>query len=250
LCIAPGFIDIHTHADFSLNHHPEQLSVLYQGVTTQVGGNCGFAVGQIDDTPPCSAKSNAGSNRTASRLGGGRSTSICGYWTSWGWARTTSLSAGTARRVKRSWATRSVRPRMRNWTRCAKRLRLCFEAGAFAFTTGLEYPPNSFAETEEIIELAKVAAQYGGFYATHLRSEGDQLIESVQEALRIAEEAGAAAPTGAPQGGRQAQLGQGASNAANGQRRRGAGGWMSRWMSTRIQRTKPRWRLLRCPVGR
>jgi N-acyl-D-aspartate/D-glutamate deacylase len=51
LCVAPGFIDIHTHADFSLNHHPEQLSVLFQGVTTQVGGNCGFAVGQIDDTP-------------------------------------------------------------------------------------------------------------------------------------------------------------------------------------------------------
>ncbi|OYT68271.1 MAG: amidohydrolase, partial [Armatimonadetes bacterium CP1_7O] len=61
--------------------------------------------------------------------------------------------------------------------------------GAFAFTTGLEYPPNSFAETEEIIELAKVAAQYGRFYATHLRSEGDGLIESVQEALRIAQEA-------------------------------------------------------------
>jgi N-acyl-D-amino-acid deacylase len=189
LCVAPGFIDIHTHADFSLNHHPEQLSVLFQGVTTQVGGNCGFAVGQIDDAPlfrqeqrwlkPYGVHINWRSFdeylRLLDELGlGANYVPQCGH--------------GTARKKVMGYEKRPPTPAELDAMR--REIALCFEAGAVAFTTGLEYPPNSFAETEEIIELAKVAAQYGGFYATHLRSEGDYLIESVQEALRIAHEAG------------------------------------------------------------
>jgi N-acyl-D-aspartate/D-glutamate deacylase len=189
LCVAPGFIDIHTHADFSLNHHPEQLSVLFQGVTTQVGGNCGFAVGQIDDTPlfrqeqrwlkPYGVSINWRSFdeylRMLDELGLGTNyVPQCGH--------------GTARKKVMGYEKRPPTPAELDAMR--REIAQCFEAGAVAFTTGLEYPPNSFAETEEIIELAKVAAQYGGFYATHLRSEGDYLIESVQEALRIAQEAG------------------------------------------------------------
>jgi N-acyl-D-amino-acid deacylase len=189
LCIAPGFIDIHTHADFSLNHHPEQLSVLFQGVTTQVGGNCGFAVGQIDDAPlfrqeqrwlkPYGVHINWRSFdeylRLLDELGlGANYVPQCGH--------------GTARKKVMGYEKRPPTPAELDAMR--REIAQCFEAGAVAFTTGLEYPPNSFAETEEIIELAKVAARYGGFYATHLRSEGDYLIESVQEALRIAQEAG------------------------------------------------------------
>ncbi|MFN3689772.1 MAG: N-acyl-D-amino-acid deacylase family protein [Fimbriimonadales bacterium] len=189
LCVAPGFIDIHTHADFSLNHHPEQLSMLFQGVTTQVGGNCGFAVGQIDDSPlfqqehrwlkphgvAIKWRSFAEYLQILDDLGLGTNyVPQCGH--------------GTARKKVMGYDRRAPTPAELDAMR--REIALCFEAGAFAFTTGLEYPPNSFAETDEIIELAKVAAQYGGFYATHLRSEGDQLIESVQEALHIATEAG------------------------------------------------------------
>lgn len=189
LCVAPGFIDIHTHADFSLNHHPEQLSVLFQGVTTQVGGNCGFSVGQIEDSPlfhqehgwlkPHGVEINWRSFdeylRILDELGLGTNyVPQCGH--------------GTARKKVMGYDKRP--PTHAEIDAMRREIALCFEAGAVAFTTGLEYPPNSFADTDEIIELAKVAAQYGGFYATHLRSEGDQLIESVQEAIHIAREAG------------------------------------------------------------
>src|SRR5204863_8580137 len=64
------------------------------------------------------------------------------------------------------------------------------EAGALGITTALIYPPACFAKTEELIELCKVAAKYQGKYTVHMRSEGNQLIEGVQETMRIGREAG------------------------------------------------------------
>ena len=64
------------------------------------------------------------------------------------------------------------------------------EAGALGFTTALIYPPAFFAKTDELIELCKVAAKYKGKYTAHMRSEGSQLIEGVQETIRISREAG------------------------------------------------------------
>ena len=62
--------------------------------------------------------------------------------------------------------------------------------GAFGMTTALIYPPSSYAKTPELIEVAKVAAQYGGFYASHIRGEGPELVQSVDEAIAIGEGAG------------------------------------------------------------
>src|ERR1041385_8597710 len=64
------------------------------------------------------------------------------------------------------------------------------EAGALGITTALIYPPAFFAKTDELIELCKVAAKYKGKYTAHIRSEGAQLIEAVQETIRISREAG------------------------------------------------------------
>lgn len=63
-------------------------------------------------------------------------------------------------------------------------------AGTLGITTALIYPPSSYHRTEELIELAKVAAKYGGFYASHIRGEGKELVQSVAEAIRIGEEGG------------------------------------------------------------
>jgi N-acyl-D-aspartate/D-glutamate deacylase len=68
-------------------------------------------------------------------------------------------------------------------------LRAAMEAGALGVSTGLMYPPGSFARTEELIELTRVVADYEGIYATHMRNEDDQLLESLEEAIRIGEEA-------------------------------------------------------------
>src|SRR5690606_4913136 len=64
------------------------------------------------------------------------------------------------------------------------------EAGAFGYSSGLIYPPSSYADTQELIELARAMAPYGGIYATHMRNEGLRLLESVEEAITIGREAG------------------------------------------------------------
>jgi len=63
-------------------------------------------------------------------------------------------------------------------------------AGALGLSTGLIYPPGAFARSEEIIALAKVASEHGGLYMTHMRDEGERLLEAIEEAVRIAREAG------------------------------------------------------------
>src|SRR5437016_14048013 len=63
------------------------------------------------------------------------------------------------------------------------------QQGALGISTALIYPPGHYAKTDELIELAKVAAQYGGIYGTHMRSEGQSELAAIQEALRIGREA-------------------------------------------------------------
>ncbi|CUU35474.1 MAG: D-aminoacylase [Fimbriimonadales bacterium] len=188
LCVAPAFIDIHTHADFSLNHHPEQISMLYQGVGTQVGGNCGLCIGQIDNSErfrqeqrwlkPYGVEITWRSMREYLQilddLGLGTNyVPLCGH--------------GTLRKKVMGFAKRA--PTDSELRQMQEEVRACMEAGAFGFTTGLEYVPNAYAEPPEIVVLARVASEYGGFYATHLRSEGDFLVECVEEAIQIAEQA-------------------------------------------------------------
>lgn len=188
LCVAPAFIDIHTHSDFSLPHHPEQLSVLYQGVGTQVVGNCGLGVAQTDTTPifqqeqrwlkPYGAEINWNSfaehlRQLEERGVGTNVIFLCAH--------------GTLRKKVMGFDQR--RPMPAELEAMKREVATCMEAGAWGLSTGLEYVPGCYADTQELIELATVAAQYGGFYATHLRSEGDHLIESVAEAIEIAERA-------------------------------------------------------------
>src|SRR5437016_10397827 len=65
-------------------------------------------------------------------------------------------------------------------------------AGAFGMSTGLVYPPGCFAATEEIVELAKVVARHGGFYASHIRGERETIVDAVKECIEIGEHAGCA----------------------------------------------------------
>ncbi len=64
--------------------------------------------------------------------------------------------------------------------------------GAMGMTTALIYPPSSYAKTPELVEVAKIAAKYGGTYATHMRDEGKDLLQSIEEAIAIGEQAGLA----------------------------------------------------------
>lgn len=185
--VTPGFIDAHSHSDVNLLVNPLAESKLRQGITTEIIGNCG-------DSPfPLKGELK---KRTLKYL------KEMGVKLEWAGAReyfkllqdqgvavnvVTMVGAGNLRAAVIGYDdTRATKDQIE-----AMQIELekAFEAGAMGLSTGLIYAPGCFATTEEIIALARLAAKYGGYYTTHMRSEGDGLLEAVDEALRIGKEA-------------------------------------------------------------
>ncbi|MBX7196168.1 MAG: D-aminoacylase [Sandaracinaceae bacterium] len=189
--VCPGFIDMHSHGDFALARDPEARAKVMQGVTTEVVGNCGLGAFPANDvvasfyerlSPMLFGESaGAGTFRDLSafraRLDAEGTSVNAAPLVSHGNVRAHAM--GLAERAPTGVELRA----MEELVDAAHR------EGAFGLSTGLVYPPGAYAETEEIVELAKVAAGHGGFYATHLRDEGARLVPSFEEALRIGREA-------------------------------------------------------------
>ncbi len=189
LHIAPGFIDIHTHSDISIGWDTGQASALAMGVTTQVVGNCGLSLGFATDSPTFAFEKRWLAPHGAAIR-----------WSTFdehlrqieanGLATHFVPLAGHGTLRKRVMGT-DERPASDSESGEMRReLEAALQAGVWGFSSGLEYPPSAYADEDELAELCAVVADYGGFYATHLRSEGDTLVESVQEALNVAERAG------------------------------------------------------------
>ena len=163
--VAPGFIDIHTHCGFHTHRGlGTNLNYLHQGVTSVVSGNCGFS--PVDFAKLASDADEAALGPNITHLIGHNSvrTAVLGH------------------------ADREPSP-----DELSKMKRLVAEAmdhGAIGFSSGLYYAPGSYAKTEEVIELARTAAKYGGFYATHMRCEGDDVAASIAEAIAVGRESG------------------------------------------------------------
>ncbi len=187
--VSPGFIDIHTHSDLTLLVNGRAESKVRQGVTTEVIGNCGSSPAPLNDE----AK-NELSRELADDYG------LKVTWNDFqGYLNELDRSDidvnivplvghGALRRAAMGYEDRQ--PESKEMDKMKSLLRKAMEAGAFGFSTGLIYPPSSYAGTEELIELAVEADKYNGVYATHMRHEGDQLIEGVREAIKIGEESG------------------------------------------------------------
>lgn len=171
--ITPGFIDIHTHCSFrSDNKEREEktrsaANYLYQGVTTVVGGNCGSGTTDIAGSIAYIEKNGAGPNMVH----------LIGH----GSVRGTVIGPDDRK------------PTADEMAEMKKMISDAMEAGAYGMSTGLYYAPGSYAETEEVVELAKVVSSYGGIYATHMRDEGSNntggLLASVEESLEIGRKA-------------------------------------------------------------
>lgn len=189
LCVAPGFIDIHTHSDISLLYNPQQTSALAQGITTQVVGNCGIAMGMITDEPIFAYERRWLAPYGIRVTWEGRLARFYEMVSERGTAThiIPQVAHGTLR--KRVMGMERRPPTPTELGRMQELIEQAAEDGVWGFSTGLEYAPGSYARTEEIIALAKVAAEHGLFYSTHLRDEADRLVEAVREALRIGEEA-------------------------------------------------------------
>ncbi|HEY3331462.1 MAG TPA: D-aminoacylase [Capsulimonadaceae bacterium] len=191
LIVSPGFIDIHTHSDLSVLINPRMESSIHQGVTTEVVGNCGMAAGVI--TPDAAF---ALERRWLERGG------IAPDWTSFGGFLSRVEESGVAINICSLTGHGSIRKkvmgsanRVPSATEAAEMLDIvtrCMDEGAVGLSTGLEYLPGGYANVDEIVPLAEAARLAGGFYASHIRNEGDTLVESIAEAIAVGERTGIA----------------------------------------------------------
>ncbi len=188
LCLAPGFIDTHSHDDGAFFRYPGMEFKLAQGVTTVVAGNCGFSAIPADPTADAVAASGGILAGVPAEF-----TDLSGYFKA-ALARKPAINNmmlvghNTVRTMAMGMEQRAPTPielaTMRGYVERA------MEQGACGFSTGLIYRPGRWSRTEEVIELAKAAQPYGALYTTHMRNEGDRLLEAVEESLRIGQEAG------------------------------------------------------------
>ena len=164
LVVAPGFIDPHTHAIRGIFDVPTADSALLQGVTTLTEGNDGSSPWPI-----------------AEHYGEIEELGISTNWAVF-------VGQGTIRSIVIGAEDRdATAPELE---RMKEMVAQAMEEGALGISTGLFYVPGSFTSTEEVIELSRVAADYKGIYISHMREEAAQLIDSVNETIRIGEEAG------------------------------------------------------------
>lgn len=164
--LAPGFIDVHTHVESSDNYEglerlPRADNYLLDGVTTIITGNCGGSevdIGAYSD-------------------------------------RLTDLGINVATLVGHNSIRRTVigldnrAPTADELRRMQTLVDKAMQDGAVGLSTGLLYVPGTYATTQEVVDLAKVAAQYGGVYASHMREQGAKLHDSINEAVQIGREA-------------------------------------------------------------
>jgi len=161
--LAPGFIDVHAHVE-GIYNHPEAENFVRMGVTSLVTGNCGGSavdvgkfLGRVGETP------------LAVNLA-------------------TLVGHNSVRREVFGAANRPPTPE--ELARMKELVERAMLDGAVGLSTGLIYVPGVYATTEEVLELARVAARHGGVYATHMRSEGLRVADAIRESIEIGERAG------------------------------------------------------------
>ena len=161
--VAPGFIDVHTHAD-DLAKKPRAENFVRMGVTTLVAGNCGSSV--LDLGKAFEEIQAAGVAVNFATL----------------------LGHGTVREAVMGTERRAPTPA--EMEKMKALVAKAMEDGAAGLSTGLQYVPGAYAEPGEIVELARVACRAGGVYASHMRNEGTEIEKAVAETIEVGEKAG------------------------------------------------------------
>jgi len=191
MIVSPGFVDLHSHTDLSILAYPNAESSIMQGVTTAVVGNCGWSLAPVNPNNLALLK------RYFSPL------LKAGFDYGWEWRTLAEyyekvekvgislnlaplVGQGTVRLAVKGFDSSEASKEEMNEMK--KLIAQGLEDGAFGMSTGLIYPPGSYSNTEELVELASVLSKYGAIYTTHMRNEANRLMESLEEAIRIGEE--------------------------------------------------------------
>jgi dihydroorotase/N-acyl-D-amino-acid deacylase len=164
LVLSPGFIDTHSHARHELFKVPTAENYIRQGVTAVIEGPDGSS-----PVPIAPFLTKVAASRVAINFG-----MMVGH--------------GSVRSAVMGTENRNSTPKEIAKMRAI--VRQAMQEGAFGLSTGLFYVPGNYAATEEVIELARVAAEFGGLHTSHMRDEAAKLLEAVSETIRIGEEGG------------------------------------------------------------
>lgn len=187
LHLAPGFIDPHTHSDFTLLAGPFAESKIRQGVTTEVIGNCGFSPAPLLGAAVAETRAQA------------KQVDVSVSWSNLAEYLERLHEPGIAVNVVPLVGHNTVRgsvvgfddvqPTPDQQAEMERLVAQAMEHGARGLSTGLFYPPGFYARAEEVVGLARVVAHYGGIYVTHIRDEGKHVLEAIAEAIQIGEHA-------------------------------------------------------------
>ena len=186
LVIAPGFIDMLGQSEYNVLVDPRAASKITQGITTEI-------TGEGSSIAPSNPRMLAEGREAFEHYGVTPDfTTLAGYWKAFARARPainlgTFVGAGGVRNLVVGESDRPATPDELRQMEAA--VAQAMEEGAFGLSTSLQYVPDRFASTEEIVALAKVARRYGGSYITHQRSESDAIDASLDEVFRVAREA-------------------------------------------------------------
>lgn len=183
--VAPGFIDIHSHSDYSLPFLPTADSKVHQGITLEVVGNCGSSMAPFSSimskewnetaqvsNPSAAVTWNDFSGFIQKLRGQGISLNVASL-----------VGHGTIR--EKVMGMTDAPPTPTQLADMQEEVRKAIEAGAVGLSTGLIYTPNVYAQTDEIVALARITSEMGGLYTSHVRGEANTLIEALQEAITV-----------------------------------------------------------------
>jgi N-acyl-D-amino-acid deacylase len=186
--VAPGFIDIHTHSDFTLPLNPWAESKVRQGITTEVLGNCGFSAAPVLPGRVEMVRDYLAASAPWLEF---RETTFAEYLNTFPAAAVnTIMQVGHNTLRLQAMGMEDRPPRPDELSSMQRLLAEALEAGALGLSSGLFTAPGIFAEVEEMIAIGQVLRRHGGAYASHIRDEANHVFEAVREAIAVGEACG------------------------------------------------------------
>ncbi|MEG3767241.1 D-aminoacylase [Alteromonas sp. 14N.309.X.WAT.G.H12] len=162
--VAPGFIDLHSHAEGTVSTQPHLDNLVQQGITTILGGNCGFSPVDMADYFDAISQAPIGPNM--------------------------GLLIGHNDIRKAVMGEKNAKANSEELAAMKVLVKNAMAEGAFGLSTGLKYVPGVYSNFDEVRELAAVSATYGGFFSSHMRDEGGQIREALAEVIAVAKSTG------------------------------------------------------------